>query len=121
MTMRQAFAHSALLEMPQEGDVAAPGAAITATLCGHWRHDGPCPISPHHTQSTRDGALVHIRTLFAAEPADEARIRRGIGEALSSGDEPTPWRLISHQPSHVRQDEAAHAARLVAAPAKGSG
>ncbi len=71
--MRLPYAHAAALHLPPHGDAAAPGAAVTVALCGHWEHDGPCPIAAHHTAATRDGDLLHLRILFAAEAGDEPR------------------------------------------------
>jgi hypothetical protein len=58
--------------------------------------------------------------LFAADPADEVRVRSLIGQALSSGrltgpdDRVTRWMVKSNDAGSVRPDEADHAARLVA-------
>lgn len=67
-SMRQAFAHDAVLSMERDADIRAPGGAITVALCGHWDHEAPCPLSPHHTSAIRDGSHVVLRTLFAVEP-----------------------------------------------------
>jgi hypothetical protein len=69
--VRQPFAHEAVLTIDADGDVGAPGAAITVALCGHWDHEPPCPLAPHHTAAERVGDDVHMRTLFAVEPARE--------------------------------------------------
>jgi hypothetical protein len=58
--------------------------------------------------------------LFAADPADEARVRSLIVQALSSGrltgpdGRVTRWMVKSSDAGSVRPDEADHAARLVA-------
>jgi hypothetical protein len=121
--MREAFAHEAELLMEQaaasdEPD-GAPGAAITVALCGHWEHDGPCPLAPHHTQAERDGAVLRVRTIFAVEPAREALVRERIESALAAGRLGTPsdqaparWQLHSSGPSALRPEEAEHARRL---------
>jgi hypothetical protein len=117
--VREAFAHEAVLRMDDGADVAAPGAAITVALCGHWAHSGPCPLSPHHTSAARIGGDVRVRTLFAAEPADEGRVRSLIDSALADSMLDAPngavvrWELASSGATAVRQSEAAHAARLV--------
>jgi hypothetical protein len=117
--MRRAFAHDAVVLMEPTGDVRAPGAAITAALCGHWEHKPPCPLAPHHTAAERSGDQVRLRVLFAAEPVAEAEVRNRIEEALSRGhlDGPdgvtTRWRLHGAWPGPVREDEAEHAERLV--------
>ena len=116
--MREAFAHDAVLVLEDGGDERAPGGAITAALCGDVSHDPPCPLAPHHTRVHRtDGALI-LRLLFAAEPADEPRVRRLVDEVLSRGwgDSPagrTAWDLVESGPSPVDVDEQAHAQRLI--------
>ena len=69
--------------MAADGDVRAPGAAITVALCGHWEHEPPCPLAPHHTDVRRAGDQIRLRVLFATEPATEAEVRRRIEAALS--------------------------------------
>jgi hypothetical protein len=116
--MREAYAHDAVLTMGPEADLRAPGAAITAALCGHWEHEPPCPLSPHHTRADRRGAEVHLRTLFAAEPALEATVRAAIDGALTGGaltgpdGEPTTWQRVRSGSGEVADGEREHAARL---------
>jgi hypothetical protein len=118
--MREVFAHEAVVVMAAGDDVAAPGAAITVALCGHWEHEPPCPVAPHHTSAERDGDVVRLRVLFAVDPNDEAGVRRRIGEALASGALVTPdgalgsWRLVGAEASVVRPDEREHGRRLAA-------
>ncbi|MCX5008707.1 hypothetical protein OHB05_39970 [Streptomyces sp. NBC_00638] len=117
--MRQAFVHEAVVLMEAGGDVGAPGAAITVALCGHWEHEPPCPLAPHHTAAERCGDEVRLRVLFATEPAVEAEIRSRIEAALSRAglDHPdgaiTRWQFLSARPGLVREDEAGCAGRLV--------
>jgi hypothetical protein len=117
--MRQAFAHDAVLLLEDGGDERAPGGAITLALCGSWSHDPPCPLAPHRTRVHRVGAEVTLRLLFAAEPADEPRVRTLVDDVLSRGwgDSPegsrTTWELLESWPSAVRSEEGAHAQRLV--------
>ena len=114
------FAHEAILAMDGHSDPAAPGGAITVALCGSWDHDPPCPLAPHHTAAERDGDVVRLRILFAADPADEPEVRRRIAAALASSELVTPsgdtahWQLVSAAPSEVHPGEAAHARRLAA-------
>ncbi|MEV6110649.1 hypothetical protein AB0M28_39005 [Streptomyces sp. NPDC051940] len=116
--MRQAFAHDAVVTLEEGGDERAPGAAITAALCGHWNHEPPCPLAPHHTATQRSGDEVHLRVLFATEPEAETEVRTRIETALSHGrldapdGPPTRWRLRSARPDAVREDETEHAERL---------
>lgn len=117
--MRQAFAHDAVVIMDADADTGAPGAAVTVELCGHWTHEPPCPLAPHHTGAERSGDEVRLRILFATEPAAEAEVRGRIETALSRasldgpGGVTTRWRLRDARPGRVRDDEAAHAGRLV--------
>jgi hypothetical protein len=119
--MRRPFAHEAVLDMLPEADERAPGAAITVALCGHWDHQPPCPLAPHHTRAGRVDGRVRVRVLFATEPAGESLVRECIEHALRSGqltgpdDVTTRWELISSHRSAVRADESAHADRLAAA------
>jgi hypothetical protein len=106
--MRQPFAHDAVITLAPDADIAAPGGAVTAELCGHWEHPPPCPLAPHHTAAQRRGAQVHLRILFATEPEREAEVRTRIGRALAA------WEVRSSAAGVVRQDERAHAGRLVA-------
>lgn len=115
---RSAFAHDAVLAMESDADPRAPGAAITVALCGHWDHEPPCPLAPHHTSAERIGAEVHLRTLFAVEPGREAEVRQRIDAALAAGALPGPdgrvtrWRLRDSRASTLRGAEADEARRL---------
>lgn len=117
--MRQAFAHTAELSMPAGDDPAAVGAAITVALCGHWEHEPPCPLAPHHSQAERDGETVRVRTLFAAEPDQEPEVRRLIEQALRTGEQSRPdgatarWQLRRSEAAELGPDELAHAERLI--------
>ena len=106
--MRHAFAHDAVIALAPDADIAAPGGAVTAELCGHWEHPPPCPLAPHHTAAQRRGEQVHLRILFATEPEREAEVRTRIGRALAA------WDVHSSAAGAVRPDEQAHAGRLVA-------
>ena len=115
--MRQAYAHDAVLAMGPDEDDRAPGGAITTALCGHWEHEPPCPLAAHHTGVTRDGDTVRLHILFAARPADEALVRRRIGEALASGGFTGPdglarWRLVETSAGSIAPEESDHARRL---------
>ncbi len=114
---RITYAHDAVVTLNEGGDSAAPGGAITVALCGHWDHEPPCPMAPHHTDAVPAGdGTLRLRVLFASD--DEARIRALIDQALSSGrltgpdDRVTTWTVRSSTAGTVRPDEADHAARL---------
>ena len=115
---RQAFAHDAVVVLDPGGDQHAPGGAITMALCGSWSHEPPCPLAPHHTRVHRTGSELTLRLLFAADPADEPRVRRLVEEVLARGwgDSPdgsrTTWELVESGPSPVDFAEAEHARRL---------
>ena len=120
--MRRAFAHHAELVMPASADEGAPGAAITVALCGHWEHEPPCPLAPHHTAVDRDGDTLRIRTLFATEPDRAEEVHRRIDQALRAGelpasDEPARprarWQLRHSAPAQVSGAEQDHAERLI--------
>jgi hypothetical protein len=118
--VREPFAHSAVVLMGEGDDEAAPGAAITVALCGHWDHEPPCPLAPHHTEAERLGDEVHLRTLFAVEPEREGEVRERIRAALEAGELTDPdgrtwrWRLRSSEPASVLHTEADAASRLAA-------
>ncbi|MEU5864395.1 MULTISPECIES: hypothetical protein [unclassified Nonomuraea] len=113
-----AFAHEATIDMEAHGDVRAPGAAITVALCGHWEHEPPCPIAPHHTTAERRDGAVHLRVLFAAdaEAADEVRARIDAALARGALEGPdgvtTRWRLLDTRPGRPHAEELPHAERL---------
>ncbi|MDQ4011836.1 MAG: hypothetical protein M3228_14360 [Actinomycetota bacterium] len=116
--MCEAFAHVAVLDMGLDADTRAPGAAITVALCGHWKHEPPCPVAPRHNHVDWVDGEVRLRTLFVAEPQTEPEVRRRIEAALLSGQlrdtdgVTTRWQLLSNEPSAVSAREKAHAHRL---------
>jgi len=117
--MRMAFAHEAVLDMDPLADMRAPGAAVTMALCGHWNHEPPCPLAPHHSSADRVGDAVHVRILFAVEPELEDTVRQGIdqaltGEQLAGPDgQTTRWQLRSSQRSVIQNNEMDQAQRLI--------
>src|ERR1700759_5512628 len=104
--MRHAYAQEAVLGLPPDADQNAPGAAVTVELCGHWEHEPPWPLAPHHTAARRRDGEVHLRILFATEPEREAEVRERIGRAL------TAWDVRSCAAGALRPEEEAHAGRL---------
>ena len=86
----------------------------------HWDHEPPCPLAPHHTGARRTGDEVQLRVLFAAEPSDEAEVRRRIGDALGRGELVGPdgvrttWQLVADAAGTVTDEERPHAERLAA-------
>ncbi len=116
--MRQGFVHEAVLALDNDADDSAPGAAVTVALCGHWEHEPPCPLAPHHvcTERVEDG--LRLRVLFATGAENEAEVRRRVDLALE-GQWPLPegvtvsWRLRRSSPSVASPLEADHIERLV--------
>jgi hypothetical protein len=116
--MRQAFAHEAVLVMEPGADVRAPGAAVTAGLCGHWDHEPPCPLAPHRVSADEDDGELRVRILFAAESDKEGKVRQLIAQALSGQLKfpdgfTTPWRLRTSWASEVSAEETHDAERLI--------
>ena len=117
---RAAYAHDAIFILDHGGDPRAPGGAITVALCGHWDHEPPCPLAPHHTDAVPAGDdTFRLRVLFATAPQDEGKVRELITKALSSGrmtgpdGQVTRWMVKSSGAGSIRQEETDHAARLV--------
>jgi hypothetical protein len=117
--MRQAYAHQAVLIVPPDGNDGAPGAAITAALCGAIEHEPPCPRAAHHTSATRDGDEVRLRILFATAPHRVDEVRGLIDSALAAGTfpgadgVPTHWRTVDSGCARVDREEHAQARRLL--------
>ena len=117
--MRRAFAHDAIVRLAPGGEDDAPGAAITVALCGHWEHEPPCPLAPHHTRAEPSEDGLRLRTLFVAEPALEGTVRERVDAALQSGAVTGPggvhstWQLASSGPAEVAPSELEHARRLM--------
>ena len=117
--MLESGALDATLAMDPDADLRAPGGAVTTALCGHWEHEPPCPLAPHHTHAGRSGEHVVLRILFATEPERVPEVRSRIEAALAAGvlsgpgGETTHWLLVRCGPSDVRADELEHARRLM--------
>jgi hypothetical protein len=118
---RAAYAHDAVVVLESGGDSRAPGGAITVALCGHWGHEPPCPLAPHHTDATPlDNGTLRIRVLFATDTADEEQVRSLIAQALSSerlmgpDGRVTTWRVSFIGRGEIQPDEVDHALRLTA-------
>lgn len=94
--MRQVYAHRATL-VPSPG--ADPAAAVTTALHPH----------PHHTTTDPAGGELHLRVLFATDPARVEAIRTRIDAALAEGD----WRLLDSGCTRLDPAERPHARRLL--------
>lgn len=119
--MPEVFVHEAWLTLHEGADPRAPGAAVTAGLCGHWEHEGPCRWPHLSIVRERSGQAIHLRILFVADPGEEQAVRRRIGGALLPGrltgpDGESRWTLASDGASSVLPDEETSAGRLSLAP-----
>ena len=110
--MRTTGVHRAVLALSPGADRAAPGAAVTVELCGHWEHEPPCPLAPHHTAVDGADDALQVRVVFAAAPDDEAEVRRRIDAALAGGE--PHWRLLDSGAAVLGDDERELADRLAA-------
>ncbi|CCQ47962.1 putative uncharacterized protein [Pseudarthrobacter siccitolerans] len=116
--MNGLYVHAATLLMDGAADPAAPGAAVTNALCGHWEHPPPCLLAAHHTGWSRDGDRVSLRIVFATAPASERKVRGLIDTALVSGafDRPdgtvSRWTLVTSGPAELSGPEREHAERI---------
>jgi hypothetical protein len=117
--MKQLYAHDATVRMDQTDDPNAVGAAVTVALCGHWSHQPPCPLAPHHTGVEREAEKIRVRILFAAEPVQEGEVRRRIDQALANGALPAPhhgtarWQVLASRAGVVHDSERSHGERLI--------
>jgi hypothetical protein len=107
--MRQVYAHQATVSLAAGGDPGAPGAAITAALCGHGEHEPPCPLAPHHTAAAPEDGRLRLRVLFATEQDRVEDVRARIDAALAAGD----WRLIESGCTRLDPAERPHGRRLL--------
>ena len=126
---------AAELLLAPDADPAAPGAAITTALCGHWEHDGPCQW-PHHTavvpaqpEATQPDATqpdgrrrtggpvpISIRTVFACAPGEEDAVHDRVAVGLHAGQVPgegAGWVVLRIERVEMAAGELALANRLV--------
>lgn len=109
---REPFVHEAELRLDERTDPAAPGAAVTTALCGHWEHDGPCRW-PHNNDLQVVDTGATFRTLFVAPASDEDQIRTMIDRALREG---VGWSVLHTRARPLSPLEQPLAARLLATP-----
>ncbi|ELT43925.1 hypothetical protein [Arthrobacter nitrophenolicus] len=116
--MQGKFVHVAALRLGSDADPAAPGAAITEALCGSWQHPPPCPLAAHHTATELVAGTLRLRTIFAADAAQEDEVRRRIGAALGRGSMAGPdgkssrWTLLEAAPGELTAAEREHVERI---------
>jgi hypothetical protein len=109
---RSPFVHEVLLDLAEGTDLAAPGAAVTVELCGHWEHDGGCRW-PHNNETRSEGESATFRTIFVAPLAEEREVRERIELALRSA---TGWSVTASGARALRENEWVVAARLAKTP-----
>jgi hypothetical protein len=93
-------------------DPAAPGAAVTVALCGHWDHEGACRW-PHNNAIDTAAVPASLRVVFVADAGDAEEIRASIERALRAA---AGWVVVASEAGAVNDDEAAVGERLLAAP-----
>jgi hypothetical protein len=119
VTARAPYVHEAQLALEAGADLAAPGGAVTAALCGAFVHPPQCPLAPHHTSTVLTGDGLAVRVLFAVEPAAEGEVRSRVDRALAAGfcDGPdgrrSRWTLRRSGPGVIAAGEREHASRLI--------
>jgi hypothetical protein len=117
--VRSAFVHEETIELLPGADAAAPRAAVTVELCGHWEHDGVCRW-PHHTVvDNRVGQSIQVRTVFACPAAEVDGVRQRITAALDSGrlaagSRESRWTTTRQGAATIEPSEQTLAAQLVA-------
>lgn len=105
---RQAWVHDASVELNENVDPQAVGAAVTIALCGHWEHNRPCRW-PHNNEIVD----ARFRTLFVCEPDEEPAVRARIAGALAGESQ---WRVVSERARPVAESEGALAHDLLEVP-----
>jgi hypothetical protein len=108
----RAYVVDAQLNLDDGVDPRRVGAVVTATLCGHWDHPGPCRWPHNNEIDTRRGA-TSFRTVFVADEQEEPAVRTRIEDALRGDD---GWRVLSVSSRDVAADERSLADNLIAGP-----
>ena len=108
----RAFVVEAEIDLREEADPAAVGAAVTVELCGHWEHEGPCRW-PHNSAIEADRTPARFRTLFVADENEEVSVRTRIERALRDD---AGWSVVSVRARPVAASEQELAAGLLAGP-----
>jgi hypothetical protein len=93
-------------------DPGAVGAAVTAELCGHWEHEGPCRW-PHNSAIDVARAPARFRTLFVAGADEAPQVRDRIERTLR---EASAWSVVALGARPVAEHERALSERLRTGP-----
>lgn len=112
-----AFVLEAELELADDCDPAAVGAAVTVELCGHWEHEGACRW-PHNNVIDALRTPARFRTLFVADATERAHVEQRIEASLRA---PEDWRVLTTRRRPVADGERALAERLRTGPPFTSG
>lgn len=104
----QAYVSDWELRLEQGIDPVAIGAAVTAELCGHWEHTGPCRW-PHNNAIVAAGPNYRFRTLFIAPSGEEGEVRTRIDRAIRGAVGVT---VVGISPRPVAPSEQALSERL---------
>jgi hypothetical protein len=107
-----AFVVEARLKLAAGIDPAAVGGAVTAQLCGHPEHAGPCRW-PHNSAIDMLADPPRFRTLFVAGDDEAAGVRERIERVLRSAG---AWTVVSVTSRPVAEDDRALAERLRTGP-----
>jgi len=112
VTAVRAHVVEAELVLADDLDPAAVGAAVTAELCGHWEHEGPCRWA-HNTAIETRREPARVRTLFVAAEDESAGVRERIERVLRDA---TAWEVVSIRERPVAGAERDLAERLRSGP-----
>ena len=105
---REAIAVEVELELRAGTDIRGPGGAVTAELCGHWEHDGPCRW-PHNSQIDTNANPARLRTIVVVSDDDRVEVLQRIEAALRRDDR---WTLARIGVRSTADDERGLAERL---------
>lgn len=115
--MRSSIVHEARLRFGEDADTAAPGGAVTVSLCGQWDHDGPCHW-PHHCRVREEDGEHVLRVVVAADDDEmdvvRSRIEAAIGRGVQTGPDgrTTTWSVVSTRSDGPHGSEVAMAERF---------
>lgn len=109
--------HEARLRFGEGADTAAPGAAVTVGLCGHWDHEGPCRW-PHHSRLHEEDGEHVLRVVVGAYDEELDVVRELIEAAVGAGalvgpdGRTTTWTVVDSRTDGPQGSEVRLAERL---------